>query len=269
MMIQFATAGSAFAAIVIAMVIVMTLAWAAQRQTGNSGWIDTIWSLGVGAVAMIAILWSQPANFLRAAMVAGVTAFWSIRLGSHILRRTLRGGDDPRYAALMREWGADAPKKLFLFLQAQAVAGAALVGAALLAASNPAPQLGMLDALALAVAIIALAGEALADGQLRQHIATAAAKNTICETGLWRWSRHPNYFFEFLFWVAMPLFALSGAVSNLLPWLAWAAPAMMYWLLRHVSGVPPLEAHMLRSRGAAFSDYQRRVSAFFPRPPRP
>ena len=104
-------------------------------------------------------------------------------------------------------------------------------------------------------------------GWERRFKADSANRGKICETGLWGWSRHPNYFFEWLGWVAFPLIALSG--GDLIGLAAFAAPALMYVLLVHMSGVPPLEAHMERTRGAAFDDYRARVNVFFPGPPKP
>jgi steroid 5-alpha reductase family enzyme len=120
----------------------------------------------------------------------------------------------------------------------------------------------------LAVAIVALAGEGVADRQLQAFSADAANKCKIMDRGLWAWSRHPNYFFEWLGWWAYVLIAVGP--TGLWPWgwLALSAPAFMWWLLVHASGIPPLERHMVRSRGDAFRAYQRRVNAFFPGPPR-
>jgi steroid 5-alpha reductase family enzyme len=116
------------------------------------------------------------------------------------------------------------------------------------------------------VALVALGGEAVADRQLRGFRTDPGNRNRICDQGLWGWSRHPNYFFEWLHWCAYPLLAIAAG------WwpatLALIGPTLMYWLLVHVSGIPPLEAQMLRSRGEAYRDYQRRVSGFFPRAPR-
>jgi len=88
----------------------------------------------------------------------------------------------------------------------------------------------------------------------------------VCDIGLWRWSRHPNYFFEWLFWLAYPLIAIDLAGYNPYGWLALLAPICMYWVLVYVSGIPPLEEHMLRSRGETFRAYQLRTRAFFPFP---
>ena len=167
-----------------------------------------------------------------------------------------------------REWGDDFPKRLFWFLQIQAVAAIILAISVFVAAQNPAPGLRFWDGIAIVVLAIAIIGEAVADAQLRRFKRNAANKGRICETGLWAYSRHPNYFFEWLGWCAYPLFAIDVGLAYPWGWLALAAPVMMYWLLVHVSGIPHLEAHMERSRGDAFRAYKARVNAFFPGPRR-
>ena len=122
------------------------------------------------------------------------------------------------------------------------------------------------DYLGALILLAGIAGEALADAQLKQFRTDPANKGRVCDVGLWRWSRHPNYFFEWLGWLAYPVIAISprlspGAGSTLL------APVFMYWILVHVTGIPPLEAQMLRSRGERYRDYQSRTSTFFPLPP--
>ena len=112
-----------------------------------------------------------------------------------------------------------------------------------------------------------LVGEAISDAQLRRF-RRAAPRGAVCDVGLWGWSRHPNYFFEWLSWCGFALFALAGLSERPIQLLAVAAPAMMWVLLVHVSGIPPLEAHMLASRGEAYRAYRRRVAAFVPQPPR-
>jgi steroid 5-alpha reductase family enzyme len=187
-------------------------------------------------------------------------------LGSHIVFRTLRGGDDPRYAALREEWGADAPRRLFWFLQIQAAVALLLALCVGLAARNPAPAFRPLDWLGFGVILAGLVGEGVADAQLRRFGAQHAGRSAVCDEGLWGFSRHPNYFFQWLGWLGYALLAIDLDAGYLLGWLALAAPIAMYALLVHVSGIPPLEAHMLHSRGKAFVAYQRRVSAFWPLP---
>lgn len=244
----------------------MAAAWRVAERSGRHGWVDTIWSFATGLAGMAAALAPLGGGWApRQMLVAALVGLWSLRLGTHILRRTLKGGDDPRYAALRREWGANASRRLFLFLQVQALAALVLVLAVMAAAHMPSPHWRWGDGLGLALALVAVAGEAIADRELARFRADPANRGRICDAGLWGLSRHPNYFFEWLGWLAYPAIALGLAH----PWglVALPAPLLIYVLLVHASGIPPTEAHMLRTRGAAFRDYQRRVNAFWPGPP--
>jgi steroid 5-alpha reductase family enzyme len=250
-----------------ALALAMTGAWLFERRTGLSGWIDVTWSFSVGVVGVAAaLLPGSDSQFWRQAFVAALVGIWSLRLGLHLARRTLKKGVDPRYQGLKQEWGKKASLRMFGFLQSQAAAGFVLVLAVYVAARNPAPEIRLQDFVALFLFVAAVAGEALADRQMRQFGANPANKGKIMDRGLWSLSRHPNYFFEWLGWVAYPLVAIDLAGGYPQGWLAVLAPALMYYLLVKVSGIPPLEKHMLESRGEAFRDYQQRVRAFWPVP---
>jgi|SoiMethySBSTD1v2_1073268.scaffolds.fasta_scaffold88074_5 steroid 5-alpha reductase family enzyme len=252
-----------------ALFAVVAVAWQVQLTTGNTGWIDVFWTFGLGAVAIIASLVpisDGPWPHARQIMVAILVAVWSLRLGWHILMRTRTVGDDPRYRQLITQWGTDAARQMFWQLQKQAAVSLVLAISIVLAAQNPHPGLRTQDVLGLATLIAAIVGETVSDYQLRQFKADPANRNSVCNVGLWRWSRHPNYFFEWLCWLAYPLIAIDLAGYNPYGWLALLAPACMYWVLVYVSGIPPLEEHMLRSRGETFRAYQRRTRAFFPLP---
>lgn len=260
---------SALVLIAAALSAVMTLAWLVQQRTGNSGWVDTIWTFGLGFVSIAAALAhvGQSETSWRGLVVAGFMASWALRLGLHIARRTAGITDDPRYAALIQGWGPAARTEMFWLLQKQALISIPLAVAAFIAAHNPDPQLRFGDALAILIMITALAGEAIADEQLRQFREASNRPSGICDVGLWRYSRHPNYFFEWLGWTSLPLLAINLSGDYAVGWLALLAPACMYWILVHVSGIPPLEEHMLRSRGVAYRAYQLKTSPFFPLPP--
>lgn len=251
------------ASIAIALILIMTSAWAIQRATGSSGWIDTIWSFAVGLGGMAAALLAE-GDASRRTMVFVIIGAWSLRLGLHIASRTHNASEDPRYARLIEEWGSSAAIRLWLFLQVQALAAFVLVLAVYLAATNPNPFPLMTDVLAISVAIVAISGEAISDRQLAAFRKTPEAKSDVMERGLWRYSRHPNYFFEWVFWCTWPLMAIT--LQSSWSWLSLLAPLQMYWLLVHVSGIPPLEGHMLASRGEKFRALQARVNAFFPGP---
>jgi steroid 5-alpha reductase family enzyme len=245
--------------------LAMACAWLAQRASGKSGWADVIWTLGLGIAAAVLALapLGDTANPARQKLVAVLALLWALRLALHILERTLRGGEDPRYRQLAEEWGEAFPRRLFWFLQLQAVCALFLALSVLLAGHRTGP-LRWNDIAGIALLVTAIAGEGLSDWQLRRFRANPANGGQVCNEGLWALSRHPNYFFEWLCWLAYPLIAIDFGGGYGWGWLALSGPAFMYWLLVHVSGVPPLEAHMLRSRGQAYRAYQSRVSAFFP-----
>jgi steroid 5-alpha reductase family enzyme len=198
-------------------------------------------------------------------MVAALVAIWSLRLGIHIAVRSAGISDDPRYAAFAGEWGANAARRMFLFLQNQAFGSVPLVFAIFLASRLPQASLRGQDYLGALILLVGIAGEALADAQLRAFRGDPANRGRVCDVGLWRWSRHPNYFFEWLGWLAYPVIALSPGF----PWgfATLLAPVFMYWILVYVTGIPPLEQQMLRSRGDGYRAYQSRTSKFFPLPP--
>ena len=255
--------------IAAALSAIMSGAWFIQQRTGNSGWIDTVWTFGLGFVGAASALaptgmpW-QPRQFI----VAVFAALWAARLGLHIAARTTKISDDPRYADLIKGWGTDAPRQMFILLQKQALVSIPLAFAMFLAAHNPTPGFGLRDLTAILIMLIAVTGEGLADWQLQTFKANPANKGGINDIGLWRYSRHPNYFFETFGWLAYPVLAID--LTGGYPWgfAALLAPACMYWLLVYVSGIPPLEDHMLRTRGEQFRAYQRRTNAFFPGPVR-
>jgi steroid 5-alpha reductase family enzyme len=202
-----------------------------------------------------------------------LVAVWSLRLGSHIAIRTAEITDDPRYASFAKEWGVNSARRMFVFLQNQALGSIPLVFAIFVAARFPVDALRWQDGLGALILFTGIAGEALADAQLKRFRADPANKGRVCDTGLWRWSRHPNYFFEWFCWLAYPVIALSldypFAYPFAYPWglATLLAPVFMYWILVYVTGIPPLEEQMLRSRGERYRAYQLRTSKFFPLPP--
>lgn len=261
----------ALAAIAVALSVLMAGAWVVQQRTGNSGWVDTIWTFSLGLVGASGALWpvGEAAPGARQWLVAVLVAIWSLRLGGHIAARTKGIADDPRYAAFATEWGADAPRRMFIFLQNQALGSIPLAFAIFVAARFPGEALRPADYLGVLILLAGIAGEALADAQLKRFRSHPVNEGRVCDVGLWRWSRHPNYFFEWFGWLAYPVIGISTSDPLSYPWgfAALLAPIFMYWILVHVTGIPPLEAQMLRSRGDRYRDYQSRTSSFFPLPP--
>jgi steroid 5-alpha reductase family enzyme len=249
-------------AVYLAMVAVMATAWIVQRAVGDAGWGDVFWTFGTGAACVICALLFRWPPTPRQAIVAALAAIWGLRLGAHIFRRVAKGPEDSRFADMRAGEGPRFQRLMFWLLQAQPPASAILAGSVFLAAHNPAPFVRTLDVIGLTLAVVALGGEAIADAQLSRF--KANSPGGVADIGLWRWSRHPNYFFEWLGWLAYAPLAIGDGYPQ--GWLALAVPVVMYVLLNYVSGAPPLERSMLQSRGETFRAYQARTSRFFPLP---
>ena len=249
-------------------VVIMAMAWLVQRLTKVSAWVDTLWTFSVASGLGLRLCVFSPHRLnLRGLIIMLSVGLWSLRLGGHMLGRALKGKEDPRYADLLQQWGNKAGFNLFIFLQIQALASCVLIGASYAACYKANIFTDICDGVGFGLILVALIGELIADAQMARFSKKHAGQSAICDTGLWAWSHHPNYFFEWLMWFGLALMA-TDPMHLSLSLCAWAAPVMMYILLVHVSGLPPLEAHMLRSRGAAFKAYQSRTNGFFPWPPR-
>jgi steroid 5-alpha reductase family enzyme len=252
----------------VAFAILMALAWVVQQRTGNSGWVDTIWTYSLGLIGVCGALWplTHAAPNPRQWLVAILVAIWSLRLGTHIAIRTKGISDDPRYARFASEWGGDARRKMFIFLQNQGLGSLPLVFAIFIAAHAPGDTLRIQDYAGALILFVGIVGEAMADAQLARFRSNPVNKGQVCDAGLWRLSRHPNYFFQWFGWLAYPVIAIS--VVYPWGWITLLAPIFMYWILVYVTGIPPLERQMQHSRGTAYREYQARTSKFFPFPPR-
>lgn len=236
--------------------------WSLSMRTRNIGYVDVAWAGLMSLAALLAGLLSSGAAVPRM-LTAAMGAIWGARLCIYLLRRVLHEAEDGRYQALRERWHGS-PVKFFVFFQLQAVVVALFALPFLAATNNPVEQVTFWTIAAIAVWVGAVGGESVADAQLAAFRDDATNKGKTCRTGLWAWSRHPNYFFEWLHWFAYVLLAIGSPYA----WLAWLGPLVMLAFLYRVSGIPWTEQQALRSRGEDYRKYQREVSAFFPRPPR-
>jgi len=248
--------------------VVVTMAgfsgvWVLQRAKGNAGVVDVAWAAGIGALALVfGALSDGPAP--RRALVAAMGAAWALRLAAYVARRVATTAEDGRYEDLRRQYGERAQTFFFWFFQFQAVTVVIFGLPMLVAMRRPRPDLDLFDAAGFAIWLCAVAGETIADAQLARFRSDPATRGKVCQRGLWRYSRHPNYFFEWVHWFAYVAIGL-GAPMGLLTLLG---PALMLFFLWKVTGIPATEARALKSRGEAYQRYQRTTSPFIPWFPR-
>jgi len=237
---------------------VMAALWALQRARRDAGVVDVGWAAGLGVLAVLyAAAGSGPP--LRRALVAAMATTWSLRLAWHLLADRIVGkAEDGRYRTLRERWGKQAQPRFFAFFQVQALVDAILSVPFLVAMRVRAP-LRAWDAAGVLVWAVAVSGEALADAQLARFRADPANRGRTCRVGLWRTSRHPNYFFEWVHWWSYVLVGVGSPVW----WATLIGPALMAFFLFAVTGIPATEAQAVVSR-PDYEEYRRTTSAFVP-----
>lgn len=234
--------------------------WRAATRIRDASMVDAAWAAGLGALALGCAAF-ETGDPSRRLLVAAMGGAWSARLAAHLYFDRVRGKpEDGRYAALRASWGAAADRNFFWFFQAQGALDAVLALPFAALCAKPAP-LGAADAVGAAVWLAAVAGEWAADAQLARFRADPANKGRTCRAGLWRFSRHPNYFFEWTHWLAYAAMAPSD-------WRVWTSPALMLFFLLRVTGIPATEAQALKTRGDDYRSYQKETSMFVPWFPR-
>jgi steroid 5-alpha reductase family enzyme len=239
-----------------AALLAMLYLW--QRRTRDATVVDAGWgaSLVLCAALYAALAPGSTAQRLAIALPLGLE---NLRIAS-LVRNRLGRGEDSRYRELRRRWRERGREQrtFAIFFQAQALLAAILSLPALLASFDRAGTLAAVQWAGIALWIAAAALEATADRQLAAF--KASGEGGVMDRGLWRFSRHPNYFFQTLTWVAYALIAVSAPWG----WLAFLAPLLILYLVLFVTGVPPAEESSLRSRGDDYRRYQARTSMFVP-----
>jgi steroid 5-alpha reductase family enzyme len=242
----------------------MLLLWLLHLPLRNASIVDAGWTFGIGGVG-IYYAWSGPGAFPRKFLLALMVGFWAARLGLHLLFNRIVGHpEEGRYQELRRKWGGNPALKFLLFFQMQAVSCVVLAVPLLLACMDDWPELRWTEKAAALLWVLAMSGEAIADMQLNRFKGNQENRGKVCREGLWAWSRHPNYFFEWLIWLSYALYAVQSPWG----WLGFLAPALMLHFVLNVTGIPPTEEQAVRSKGEAYRAYQREVSAFVPLPPK-
>ena len=245
----------------IACCVIMLFVWLWSYKIKNAGVVDIFWSYNFPVIAIILLLLA-PGFETRKVLLCGMVIIAGVRLGTHLAVRVLKHLDDeePRYAQIRKDWGVNAEAKMAVFFQMQAASNVLLAIPFFISAINTSPELSPFEYVGAGLWLISVIGEATADAQLAAFKKDHTNKGKVCDTDLWGYSRHPNYFFEWLMWVAYFVFALGSPYG----YLAVISPAIILYLLTKVTGIPATEQQSLRSKGEAFKKYQEKVSVFVP-----
>jgi steroid 5-alpha reductase family enzyme len=246
--------------VLISVSVLMTLLWLRQRSTGDAGTVDVGWSAGLGFAAIFYAVTSE-GDLTRRILLAVLAGGWSFRLASYLLyNRVFEGEEDGRYKRLRRQWGDDANRYFFYFFQLQALLVPLLSLPFLVVAHSQNPSLTGFDILGIVIFLTAVFGEGAADRQLARFRSDVNNKGKTCRQGLWRYSRHPNYFFEWLHWWAYVALGIGSPY-----WLVTLiGPIIMWIFLFKITGIPATEEQAIASRGDDYREYQRTTSQFFP-----
>ncbi len=241
----------------------MTLVWVASLVREDASLVDRFWGAGIVLLALVYQGWvGAPAHGWW--MVA-LVALWGVRLSLHLTWRSWGAGEDPRYRAL-REASAQgwAWRSLATVFWLQGVVSWVIAMPALYAIYHG--SLGMwtspLGVIGVSAFALGWLYESVADWQLLRFKARAAQDGQVCQSGLWRFSRHPNYFGEMVLWWGV--WAIAAAAGG---WWMVFSPLLVTLLLARVTGVPLLERNLYEHR-PAYADYARRTNALIPGPPR-
>jgi len=241
--------------------------WALAQISRDPSFVDAFWAFGAVLLAVSSFVLAggwEP----RKALITGLVLVWGLRLGTHLFLRWRREGADRRYEALLaavrgkRSWSYARTTALFIFAP-QAVLLWVMSLPAQLGQVAPDPGFTALAFIGAALAVFGIAFESLADLQLQRFKADARTAGRVMDTGLWSWSRHPNYFGEAATWWGIWLIAAETAPGL----FAAIGPAFVTFTLVKWSGAPMLELGLHRSR-PDYAAYVKRVSPFIPWPPK-
>ncbi len=247
-----------------AMALVMLGLWVYATARKDASIVDAGWGYGIAITGVLYAILADgdPAQRALIGILAGLTG---LKIGCYVLvYRVIGKEEDGRYQTLRAKWGSRANRRFFVFFQAQGLLDVVLSVPFLVAALNPSSRIGPIQILGAALWVAATVAETVADRQLAGFRSDPSNRGKVCNVGLWRTSRHPNYFFQIMTWVAFALVATPAPWG----WIGWISPILITYSILFVTGIPPTEAQALKSRGDAYRDYQRTTSPLIPWFPR-
>lgn len=241
--------------------ILMFFAWIHALVIKNTSYVDALWGYGVGILGFIFLtLATDNCDPARLALLKALLITWSVRLGTYLLKRCQGKTEDARYAYLREYMGKKANLGFFIFFQIQAFWVVLFASPFLILVRNPNP-INSMDHIGLIIWLIGFSGVHIADKQLKIFKSQPdCTRADVCSTGLWKYSRHPNYFFEWVLWIS---YIFLGWQAPLGEWLL-LIPVILYIFLSKITGVPFVEARKLEASGKEYESYIQQTNSFFP-----
>ena len=245
-------------------ITVMVGTWLVSLRLRDVSIVDIAWG-ATGALLAFSTFVLTHGPLPRKLLITGMTVIWGCRLAFHIATRSRGKGEDFRYAAMRAERPQAFPLRslVTVFLLQAFLIWAISMPAQVAQLSRETAGLTLLDFLGAGIWLLGFVFEVVADGQLKSFLANPANRGRVMDRGLWRYSRHPNYFGDSLIWWG--IFLVAAATPG--GWMTVFSPLIMTFLLMRVSGVPMLE-EALATRRQGYREYMERTSPFFPWPPR-
>lgn len=255
--------GDAMTTAAITIAILMVATWVVSVLIKNASIVDIVWGLGFVAVSWV-LSWRVDGDSGRQTLLAVMVGVWGLRLGGYLAKRNIGHGEDFRYVLMRRRWGAKFPVvSLLTVFTLQGVLMWVVSLPVQFGSGDATPGVGPLAVIGIVVWVVGFAFEVIGDAQLARFKSDPANKGQVMDKGLWRYTRHPNYFGDALLWWGIGIVGAetgSGVIGLV-------GPVAMTVLLTRVSGVPMLE-HSMAKRRPGYTEYVARTSAFIPRPPR-
>lgn len=249
-------------------VVIMAVCWLIVTYNQRAGLVDVAWSFCIALNVMIVAFWLDTAPLSVRIFIGCASSIWFLRLTWHLLRRYWHESEeDRRYANMRRAMGQFKLLGFLAFFMFQAGLAILFSYPMLSLLSTTVIQWSEWTHWALIAAaimmLLAFIGESTADQQLYRFKQKPEHHGKTMDQGLWKYSRHPNYFFEWLHWFAYPILGLAAG-----QYLLWIYPLLMWAFLYYITGIPFSEQQALRHRGQNYRDYQQRTSMFIPWQPK-
>lgn len=238
------------------LVLQMCFIWIVYRLLKNPSVVDASWSIGLlmsGLIYLGSMLITQ-----RTTVVGALLILWGLRLAGYLwYTRILRGHIDKRYTELSNNWKINQSLGFFLNFQLQGLLIFIISFIFYLISNSNNYSLTLMDGMAVVIVLVGIVGESVADLQLYRF--KNRQKGGVCNIGLWNYSRHPNYFFDWLTWLGFTLFAFQSNKG----YLGIVSLLLLYVIFTRITG-PLTERGSVQSRGQKYIDYQNQTSMFFP-----